>query len=248
MKFKSQVYTQASGSIGGTTYSRNKGGMYTRARAIPTNPNSTRQQVMRSALATLVQRWITVLTQVQRDAWSTYAQNVLVTDRLGEQIQISGQNHYIRSNAPRIQANLTPVDAAPTIFDTGEAVTSTDFINNSSPPDTLNILAMDSTAMSISLNFATALSDGAELLIYLGPPISTTRNFFKGPYQLAEQYTVSGSSSSQDWTSTNDAMQIDNGNPVIGEHRGMRARLSYDDGRLSETFAILSTIASDPGA
>ena len=48
MKFTSQVYTQASGSVGGLTYSHNRSGMYTRARSTPTDPASTLQLERRS--------------------------------------------------------------------------------------------------------------------------------------------------------------------------------------------------------
>jgi len=43
MKFKSPILSQASGSIAGITFSHNRGGMYVRARAVPTNPGSPQQ-------------------------------------------------------------------------------------------------------------------------------------------------------------------------------------------------------------
>lgn len=244
MKFKSQVYTQASGSIGGTTYSRNKGGMYTRSRAVPTDPGTSRQSVMRAAMGSLVSRWISTLTEVQRQAWRTYAQNVTVTDRLGDQIQISGQNHFIRSNAPRVQANLSLVDDAPTIFDTGEPITGLDLVNN---PGTYDVVGMDgTTAMSTTLLLATPASDDGDILIYLGPSVSLGRNFNKGPYQLAAIEAVASSGVSVNWQ-TADGSELNDSWPVIGQKRGFRARVAYDDGRLSEEFSVFDVIVDDPG-
>ncbi|KKM06452.1 hypothetical protein LCGC14_1743870, partial [marine sediment metagenome] len=48
MLFKSGLITQGSGSIGGLTASHNRGGMYFRARTIPTNPATSFQTVVRN--------------------------------------------------------------------------------------------------------------------------------------------------------------------------------------------------------
>ena len=42
-----------SGSVGGTVFSRNKGGAYMRNRSIPVNPQSAAQVVVRAAMAFL---------------------------------------------------------------------------------------------------------------------------------------------------------------------------------------------------
>ncbi|KKL73251.1 hypothetical protein LCGC14_2076760, partial [marine sediment metagenome] len=46
-----------SGSIGGTVYSRNRGGAYIRNRAIPVDPNTSFQINVRAILAAQSQNW-----------------------------------------------------------------------------------------------------------------------------------------------------------------------------------------------
>ncbi len=55
------------------------------AATIPTNPNTTFQQVVRNAVSQLTSLWSDVLTQTQRDQWQVYADNVPLTKRHGEQ-------------------------------------------------------------------------------------------------------------------------------------------------------------------
>ena len=110
MLFKSALITQASGSIGGMTASRNKGGAYFRARALPTNPNTPEQQAVRGYLGTLANLWTNVLTPANRVLWDFYAFNVPVINAVGDSIQLTGQQMYIRANVPRLQAGLPRVD------------------------------------------------------------------------------------------------------------------------------------------
>lgn len=114
MKFKSQIITSASGSIGGTTFSRNKGGMYMRARAIPTNPNTQSQVDARARFGLYSSNWGNLLTDTQRTDWNTYGETVEVTDALGDKIRISGIAHYIRSNTLLEQAGGVAVVVPPT--------------------------------------------------------------------------------------------------------------------------------------
>lgn len=181
MKFKSEIVTQASGSVGGVTYSRSKGGtLYRRARAIPVNPNTTFQTQVRSMLTDLVNRWTEVLSAAQRNAWNTYGQNVLFTNALGDPRPISGQNAYIGANTARGTADsklgltLGIIDDAPTIFDRGDFTTP--------------VISAASTALGINYTFTNtdtwANEDGAAMLIFQGRPRNQSRLFFAGPWRL----------------------------------------------------------------
>lgn len=112
MKFTSPVYSAASGSVAGVTYSRNKGGMYTRSRAIPSNPNSAAQLSVRDNLTVASQAW-SGLTQVQRDEWNALAPTVSWTNTLGQSIQLSGINLFNQVNSLRLLAGLALLEAAP---------------------------------------------------------------------------------------------------------------------------------------
>lgn len=108
---------QFSGSRGNITFGHNRGGQYQRTRAVPVNPNSTRQQAVRTILGTLAAAWYS-LTSVQRAAWNSYAALNPVTDRLGQSITLSGMNWFMKCNSRLSDAgittiNLPPVAAAP---------------------------------------------------------------------------------------------------------------------------------------
>jgi hypothetical protein len=178
---KSQVLTQASGSVGGLTYSHTKGGMYIRARAIPVNPATALQNQIRNAMSMYSAMWLNDLTAGQRDAWETYAANISVLNRLGDPIFLSGQNHYIRANVVREQANerlgttLATMPLAPTVFT----------LPTLTPPSA----EIDASTGEINITFDDAASWTAAaenaILVYMGRPRNATRKYFKGPYRLA---------------------------------------------------------------
>lgn len=174
MLFSSPVYSAASGSIAGLVYSHNRAGMYTRARSTPTNPNSQRQRIVRVTLARLGNYWGQILTQGQRDAWALYGDNVEMSNRLGAAIFLTGQNHFVRLNVVRLQAGISILEAAPTIFDLGTFTAPTvlgvsDFGNDF----TIAYTNTDAWANGV----------GGFMIVYSGRPIGPGRAFFGGPYR-----------------------------------------------------------------
>lgn len=176
MLFKSQVYSQVSGSIGGITYAHNKGGMYARARSLPVNPNSPQQVLIRTSMTLLVNAWQNVLTSAQRSAWEVYGTNVPKVGPLGDPLQLSGQQWYIAANVPRLQATLGRVDAAPTVFNRGEQDNTLAF--TASAATQLVTVVFDD-------NLEWAGETGAAMLVYISRPQNPSINFFKGPFRFA---------------------------------------------------------------
>jgi hypothetical protein len=113
MKYFGLLIGGLSGSIGGVTGSHNKGGVYLRQRAVPTNPNSVRQQATRSAFSEFASSWTTVLDQAERDLWTTYAQNNTIVDKIGQDIYINGISWYIMFNSRLVDAGETPITVPP---------------------------------------------------------------------------------------------------------------------------------------
>lgn len=224
MKFKSSVYTQASGSIGGLTYSHNRGGMYTRARSIPTNPSSGFQAVIRGFVAALTSAWNDTLSAAQRAAWDVYAENVLMSDRLGESRNIGGLGHYVRSNVPRLQAGLARVDDGPTTFNLGEFTNPT-------------IDEVDATADEIDVGFTEADDwvgeTGAALLVLCSRPQNPGINYFTGPYRFAD--SVDGDATTPPTTPDSIGLPfpVEAGQKIFAQFRVTRA-----DGRLSLPFRL----------
>lgn len=175
MLFKSGVISSASGSVGGWTFSHNRGGQYIRARSIPTDPGTAPQQGMRNAMATLVSAWVETLTQAQRDTWETYATNVALSNPFGDARYVTGLNMFVRSNAMLIKLGLSQKNSAPSIFDLGTATPMT--IDSVTAPSTVGIGFEDSDDW--------VSETGAHLLIFLSRPKSPTTNYFKNPYQYA---------------------------------------------------------------
>jgi hypothetical protein len=181
MKFKSEVLTQASGSIGGVTYSHNRGGMYRRARAIPTDPNSAQQVAVRMYLQNAANSWTTILTPAQRAAWETYAENTPVVDAMGDALLLTGQQMYIRSYVPGVQAGVaaTVFATAPIVFNTGNA-------------GALAIATASAATHVITGTIAGAPewagNDNGNLLILVSRPQNPSKNFFKGPFRFAAAF------------------------------------------------------------
>jgi hypothetical protein len=218
MKFKSQLVTQVSGSIGGLTGAHNKGGMYFRARAIPTNPGSAYQTAVRAQVAALSTRWGEVLTAAQRTAWETYAQNVPLIDSLGEGRNVTGMNMYVRSNTVRGQCGFDYVDDGPTTM----------ALPSLTPPSGTVTAATAVIAVVFDDAQEWCDEDEAFLAIYGSRQQGPAINYFRGPYRLAD--TIDGDSVSAPTTPQNVT------NPfavAAGNYAHCLARLSRADGRLS---------------
>lgn len=168
---------QRSGRLGATVASRNRFGAYLRAGTIPVNPSTDRQVAVRGFVAALQLAWNTILTQDQRDAWNEYGANVAWKNRLGQAVNLTGPNHYIRTNVPALLVGLDRVDDAPIIFDV--AAPELDLaVVASAAAGTLSV-TFDDSKLWVS-------EDGAAQLIYMGSPVNPGKKFFAGPYRYCD--------------------------------------------------------------
>lgn len=181
MLFKPTIGTDLSGKIGGIVASHNAGGAYFRAATIPTNPNTTFQQAVRNAVAQLSAAWVDTLTQAQRDAWDVYGDNVKVTNRIGEQINIGGLAHYVRSNTARLQAAVGRVDDGPTTFSL-PVYGAPGYSSFSAATQNGNV---EFTTGSLTDPWANEV--GGFMFIYMSRPQNAGINYFRGPYRLTGQ-------------------------------------------------------------
>src|SRR5690554_6218576 len=93
-----EMIASMSGSINGTTHSRNRGGAYMRNRSIPVNPQTVAQQAIRAILSSLSSAWRD-LTPSQRNGWNSATSNFPVTDQFGDQRELSGHQLFVRLNS-----------------------------------------------------------------------------------------------------------------------------------------------------
>lgn len=108
------IHGEMRGSIGGNTYSRNRGGTYVKRFAAPVNPNTFAQQRARNILATNSVLWQS-LTQAQRDAWTAWSDSNPRTNSLGQSITLTGHQMFCSLNSNLRTATMTPVAVPPTV-------------------------------------------------------------------------------------------------------------------------------------
>lgn len=232
MKFKSLTYAEASGSVGGLTYSHNRGGMYVRARAIPTNPGSPEQELIRGFVAFLTGQWVEHLTDDQRDLWNAYAAEVWLPDRLGEPRNIGGLAHFVRSNVPRMQSPLPIVYDAPTKFNVGSYTPPSMVAPSEATQDFL--LAFDDSDKW-------ADQTQSAMIVYTSRPQNPSINYFKGPYRLA------GRILGQQGNPPASPATIDSAFPfVIGQKLFIRFNVTRADGRLGTDQRTSMLCANGP--
>lgn len=217
--------SQRSGSLGGTTYARNRFGTYARPRTVPVNPNTSRQNETRASLRNTTISWDQVLDSGQRDGWETYAANVPWLNRLGEEVRLTGIAMFTRSNAARSEADLPLLEDAPVIYELAES-------------PILGTVAADVSAQTLSVGYDNtegwANEDDGALLIYMGRPQNGSRTFYRAPWRRAG--VVAG-----DGTTPPTSPLVVNPAPWtfgINNRIWVYARALRADGRLSEKTAV----------
>lgn len=85
-------------SVGGQTYSQNKGGAYVKTKPTPTNPRTPAQRAVRANFAANSKQWSGSLTDAQRGAWKLFAQNNPFTNVFGASKVLSGMAMMMKLN------------------------------------------------------------------------------------------------------------------------------------------------------
>lgn len=163
----------ASGSIGGQTFSRNRFGQYARARAIPVNPRTALQAAVRSTFAQMCAQW-SLLTANQRGQWAEYAAAIPRVDVFGQPISPTGRNVFIGNNCLRIQSGLAAVLDGPTTLTLPELTTPV-----------ITVTAGDPISVAFTTQDAWSTPTGGGLTLFMAHPKSPQTNYCKGPYQYA---------------------------------------------------------------
>lgn len=231
MLFTSPVYSQASGSIAGITYGHGRSGMFTRARSKPTDPNSFRQAQVRQIMASLMPKWGKTLQASERAAWDLYGANVPWSNALGQTIFLTGHQHFLRCNAPRLQSGIAIVLDAPTVYDLGTYTQPTVQLINTDRQLALVFTNTD--------DWATAV--GGYLLCWPGRPCNASRNYYRSPWRYGGK--VAGA-------------VIPPGSPglinvrwpcALGNKIWAYCRIIQVDGRLSPPIMLDPTIITEGG-
>lgn len=173
---ESALVAAITGSAGGNTFARNKGGAYVRQKVSPTQPQTERQSAQRSIFTVVSQAWRN-LTDPQRAQWEAWAANHPYTDAFGNTQLLSGNAAFMRVNGDILTLGLdmtnTPL-ADPTV----------------NPPGIVSVAAVAATGV-VTATLAAAPDADDVYAIWttrgLSPGVAYANNAFKfgGPVTLA---------------------------------------------------------------
>lgn len=201
-----------------------------RARTKPINPNTAAQIAVRSALAFLTNAWGQTLTAPDRTAWNLYAASVTMLNGLGENINLTGFNQFIRSNSILKRNGSTVVLAGPTLFQIPAQ-------------DAALVMTSSAGTQLISVAFDDGMDwvdeDDAFMHVFMGTPQNAQRNFFDGPWKYAGSIAGDGTTA----PTTPETIAT----PTLiteGQRVWIYARIQRADGRLSEKFRADSFVAA----
>jgi len=205
--------SDARGSLGGTTFSRNRFGAYVRQRVVPVNPATPPQENVRIAMNQLQNRFRATLTQAQKDAWKNYANETPTLNKLGDSILLTAINMYLRANIVYVLAGKSPIDDAPAT--PGIAAI----------PD-LTFTGTSAGGIVLAEPSPTLGTDDV-LQVQLSPPKPFSVNFFKGPFNLTSYH---------DDTETWPVTLLAAASVSIGQRYFAQARVVRADGATSNKF------------
>ena len=164
-----------SGSVGGTTFARNRGGAYMRSRTVPLNPKSPSQFDVRLQFGALAQAWSADLDEAQRSSWDSYAIGTPIVNKLGQERLLSGINWFVGNNALNQAVGAPRIDTASSSNGVGSAFGLT--VEPNAATNTFDITGFG--------GIQTLPASGRGLLVQISRPQSGGVNFFAGPFRQA---------------------------------------------------------------
>lgn len=175
-----------SGSAGNLTSSRNRSGQYQRQRSIPTQPRTTAQINQRARLTSQSAAW-RGLSDAQRASWNGFAASFTVVNSLGQSINLTGHQCFVKVNS----VNLLIGDAAVSV-----------------PPALPSFVACTATAIACAAGTpaftisGTTPASGTKHMVYASPQgsagatfngtyryLCTVTTYTAGSYNLLSAYT-----------------------------------------------------------
>ena len=234
MQYKSQLLTQASGSVGGLTFSHNAAGLVCRARSIPVNVRSTAQSGVRAPFGALAVLWQS-LTPAQKAAWREYAANVPLTGKMGDPIYVSGLNMFLRGNTPRLycQGGSHLVLDGPTTFSLG----ATPLLDT--PTYVVSVDGVLTFTANCNVSDAPVGATGTDMIdVFCTGPKSPGRDFIGGSYIFADDMVVVASGQQPNALSIVCPGYFE---PDGGQKVAIQVEVSRTDGRLSARATLYGT-------
>lgn len=182
MLIRGSFVSDARGSLGGITASRNRSGAYIRKRIKPTQVASDPRSRARADLADQAAAW-TALDDTQRSAWDSVASAWTGTNKLGETIKLSGFNWFAKINATAALSGLTPLTDPP------DTIPSTDL----HPPENATLDASSqSLAADVDSSDAWAGNTNGHLLVFMTDGQNPGRKSPTGGFTFVASFAGNG--------------------------------------------------------
>ncbi|MFQ5937315.1 MAG: hypothetical protein ACE5LB_13005 [Acidiferrobacterales bacterium] len=183
MLIRPNIFCDARGSFDGVTAARNRGGLYLRERATPTDPMSPAQLEARQAVTNAAGLWPS-LTSDEQQSWIDYGRRIVFSNALGDGITLSGQMIFNRSAVAVEYVNIfegAVVLSVPNLAPAGSTLPQF-----SVSPRLVNaVVATQLIRVMFDPGGAWRSEDGACVMISQGLPQGMGINFFKGPWRRA---------------------------------------------------------------
>jgi len=237
--YKSQILTQASGSVGGLTFLHGSSGLTLRSRSIPVNRRQPLQTEVRAIFGSLAAQW-QLLTANQKAAWNQYAATVPLKNRLGDNFFASGLNHFIRSNTTRMywESAALYVPSGPLTMTLGATPVVTGLTGVVSAGGVLTVAA------NVYISDAPAVAEAnTRIVLFNMRPASPGRTYLNGPYQYGNNVAVVASGQQPNTFTKTAAFYWD---PLGGQLAAVQFEVSRADGRLSARASHVVTTTAAP--
>ena len=167
------IVSAINGSIGGTTFQKNRYGFTVKQKSNIVKPNSPLQRKRQNQVAEVSREWRN-LTNSQRNAWRSYAESYPVPSRLNPNAYLDGYSYFLRYREFNKIANVGGVLANP------------NGIRNDFTFIGMNAAWTGTTGLvEVAL---TGLSADSEILIYMSNQLPANINYGKPPLK----YIASG--------------------------------------------------------
>jgi hypothetical protein len=176
-------------AIGGSVFSKNRGGNYIRKKVTPVNPKTASQTSSRALFAQFSQQWRT-LTAAQRLAWNNAVAGYAKTDIFGALRNPTGQQLFIQINCNLLASGGIAI-TSPAAPKGVSVVTLTSMTYTSGTPALTAIYSANVPALTRAIVFATApLSAGVNFVKSQLRVISTLAPAAVSPANILAAYTA----------------------------------------------------------
>lgn len=148
-----------SGSVAGTTSSRNRYGQYRRTRAQPINPGTVTQENARAFLGTVSAAW-KQLTNSQRNGWEECAREYPIVDSLGQTTILTGAAMFVRSNTARLRLSLPIISDSVAATPWSSPFFTTTMTNSATPTFVVTASILPPAGQVIAIDASPMVSPG----------------------------------------------------------------------------------------